>query len=905
MTSSVQFHIHYFTQWGEQLYLKVRRAGQTGFDHNALDYKGNGSWTKIMAFREEDYPLIYAYQVCDQSGNLLRDEGDRLRRFEAPDQDLESCFLKDTWIDRGHPENAFFTKAFSPEVLPQTNRFRASSSGSGFIRMQFHLRVPYPYPNARLVVLGNANALGDWNPARCLLLSNASEVGDWSGCALFNEFPEDLQYKYAWLLADGSLLYETGDNRNLRAISLFLPRRCVFIQDVGFRYVPPFWRGAGVAIPVFSLRSQISLGVGDFHDLILLADWAAASGLKMVQILPVNDTQASGTWSDSYPYAAISVFALHPLYLHIEGIPNWENAVDMTELNARRKDLEALPAVDYELALSSKLDFAKKIFTKEWSGLSQDTSFRTFLNENRNWLLPYAWFCCCRDNYGTVDFSQWGERSHYDEKEVTARMREDHSDHLQLAFHFFLQFHLDRQLLNASLHARSRGVILKGDLPIGIFRHSVDAWTTPELFNQVGQAGAPPDPFSATGQNWGFPTYNWKVMAQDGYQWWKSRMIHLARYFGAYRIDHILGFFRIWEIPANQVDGLLGVFQPALPLTLSDFVQAGISFDDERFCNPYLPLELLEARLGDQAGKVIPLFFAPMGKGKYKFHPYTSQREVEQYLESEAGVAYRSFRESLFSLFGEVLLLRDKQRADAFHPRINLMETQSFKSLDFQSQEVFRSLHDSYFYRRQEDFWRMQAWEKLPAIKDATQMLICGEDLGMVPACVGGVMRDLGILTLEIQRMSKNPDTEFLEEKDIPFLSVVSPSTHDMAPVRTWWAESGPETIQRFFQSQLGGSGQAPEEATPEMVEKVIDLHLNWPSLWAVFPMQDLLGMDSDLRHSNPETERINVPANPRHYWRYRMHLTLEALQKRTDFSNKLASKVARFRGILPNSTPS
>jgi 4-alpha-glucanotransferase len=443
---------------------------------------------------------------------------------------------------------------------------------------------------------------------------------------------------------------------------------------------------------------------------------------------------------------------------------------------------------------------------------------------------------------------------------------------------------------------------LKGDLPIGIFKHSTDAWIAPHLFNMDGQAGAPPDPFSATGQNWGFPTYNWTEMAKDGYKWWKNRMILLAKYFGAYRIDHILGFFRIWEIPSNQVDGLLGVFNPALPILSDDFIKYGIPVDEQRFCKPYLKKEWLITLFKEDTGDVITTFFEEDNLGGYQFKPLLHcQKDLEAFLNSPSGLKFLPYKEVLFQLICEVLFIKDKHLKNAYHPRINLMNTFSFKALDAHTQYIIQKMHDNYFYQMQDDFWREMAMEKLPTIKEATNMLICGEDLGMVPACVSGVMRELGLLTLEIQRMSKNPNTEFLQEKDIPFLSVVSPSTHDMSPIRTWWEESERDQIQRFYQFQLGMQGEAPLSCSPEIVEKVIDLHLRWPSIWAVFPIQDLLGMDWLLRNPNPSMERINVPANPKNYWQYRMHITIEDLLERTDFSQKLTNKIRYHRNIMVN----
>lgn len=897
MSFKLHFQIHFYTLPGENLFLKIFESPNQEQIYLPLNYLGQGFWGNDFDFPSESNHFHYAYVLKDNGQRIKKDEGVFYRTFHKFPDLCDFYFIRDFWMDKGHPENAFFSEAFSGFVLPQTKQFSPVEYKRGFIQFTFHLRVPYPYENAQLLVLGNKEELGNWQPEVGLKLSNLSNRNEWTGTVSFEKFPEDLAYKYVWLLPNNQIIFENGENRNIWNIKPIHSLVNINLNDIRFNYPSSYWKGAGVAVPVFSLRSKQGLGVGEFNDLRLFADWAANSGLKMIQILPINDTQSSQTWTDSYPYAAISVFALHPLYLHIENISGWENSISRVELALKKKELNNLPVVDYEKVLSLKLDITKRIFYDQWNDLKNNLNFVDFYNENRDWLEPYALFSFFREKFKTVDFNQWKEYRVYSTEFLSEFIRPENENFLSIAFYFFLQFHLNKQLLEATEYAKSRGVILKGDLPIGIFKHSTDAWISPHLFNMDGQAGAPPDPFSATGQNWGFPTYNWSEMAKDGYKWWKNRMILLAKYFGAYRIDHILGFFRIWEIPSNQVDGLLGVFNPAIPFRLNDFKDNGIIFDEKRFCQPHLSHDLLCYLFGEASDELIQTFFIKGNNGYYQFKPSLScQIDLDIFITSVDGNKFIPFKKILFSLVCDVLFIKDKHNPESYHPRINLMETYSFKLLDDSTKYNIKKLHDYYFYQRQDDFWREKAMEKLPAIKESTNMLICGEDLGMVPSCVSGVMKELGLLTLEIQRMSKNPSTEFLQEKDIPYLSVVSPSTHDMAPIRTWWDESDREQIQRFYEFQLGGLGEAPPICTPELVEKVIDLHLSWPSIWAVFPIQDLLGMDFMLRNPNPAMERINVPANPKNYWQYRMHLTIEELLERSDFSEKLYKKIKRFR---------
>ncbi len=499
-------------------------------------------------------------------------------------------------------------------------------------------------------------------------------------------------------------------------------------------------------------------------------------------------------------------------------------------------------------------------------------------------MLPYAAFSYLRDENSSANYTGWATHNAYDEKAIAKLARKGSPAYDSIQFYCYLQFHLDKQLQEAAEYARKKGIVLKGDIPIGIYRHSVDAWVAPHLYNMNGQSGAPPDDFATAGQNWGFPTYDWEEMARDGYAWWKNRFTQLSRYFDSFRIDHILGFFRIWQVPLDQVEGIMGAFNPALPIHVSELRERGIKFDIARFCEPYIDSGLVDYLFGEEAQMVKETYLTPIGADRFAMKEgFANQRAIRQSLPE----AHRHLEQGLFSLISNVLLFPVPGSKDTeFHPRIELHKTPSFHMLDSTTQWRLKELHDNYFYQRQEDFWEEQGRTKLPAMKEATNMLICGEDLGMVPACVPEVMKDLGILSLEIQRMSKNPETEFLQRADIPYWSVCSPSTHDMSPIRLWWEEETAERRQRFYSQELGLPGSAPASCSPELAQAIIAQHLYWPTMWTVFPLQDLLAIDGILRRPNAEEERINVPAIAQHYWRYRMHMTLEDLLEQDGFNN-------------------
>lgn len=581
------------------------------------------------------------------------------------------------------------------------------------------------------------------------------------------------------------------------------------------------WKAAGTAVPVFSLRSERSFGVGEFSDLKLLVDWAVKTGQKVIQLLPVNDTTMSWTWADSYPYNANSSFALHPQFLHLPAA-----GVDEDEEYVRlREELNALPELDYERVNLEKHRLLRKAFEKSGKETLMTEAFKAFFNENQRWLLPYAVYSVLRDRFGTADFTRWERFAEYDNDAVRSFASDNQQE---TAYWYFVQYHLHVQLLEARNYAHSKGVIFKGDLPIGVSRTSVDAWTNARLFNMDSQAGAPPDAFSEDGQVWGFPTYNWEEMSKDGYAWWKSRLGNMSRYFDAFRIDHILGFFRIWEIPLDAVSGLLGHFNPAMPYRTAE-------------------LESMGFRMKVCTGK---------SRGK------------------------------------DVLFVPDPKKRGYWHPRIAAQNTSVYSGLPEDMKKTFDSLHEDFFYRRHNGFWKESAMKKLPSLLTATGMLACGEDLGMIPGCVPDVMSEYQILSLEIQRMSKKFGERFADPAAYPYYSVCTTSTHDMNPLRAWWEEDR-DVTGHFWKEVLGYPGEAPVHCEPWICRRIIEMNLESPSMLVILPLQDWLSTDGALRLDDPFKERINIPARPRHYWRYRMHQTLECLLRQDRFNAGIMEMVS------------
>jgi len=744
------------------------------------------------------------------------------------------------------------------------------------------------------MVAGSAKSIGAWNDDRAIALGNPDHPV-WTGEVRVSVKDFPVRYKYLIKDENGILAFwEKSQDRIVHLPEGDLPD-VIEINDDKFDFPQYPWKGTGVAIPVFSLRRRNGFGVGEFTDIKLLVDWSAGVGIRMVQILPVNDTVAKHTWQDSYPYAAISVYALHPIYINLSEIGKLDSKINQQIIEAQGKYLNSLEKIDYEAVMALKSRFYKLFYDQSKKEFLKDPKFLAFFSENEHWLRPYAAFSYLRDLFNTPDFSRWGEYSTPGAELLTLLTDPKASHYDDIAVHYFIQFHAYKQLLEAAEYARARGVVLKGDIPIGIYRNSVDAWLSPHLYHMDRQAGAPPDDFSNKGQNWRFPTYNWDEMAKDNYQWWQQRLRQLSGYFDAFRIDHILGFFRIWEIPSSQTEGLLGYFNPSIPYYRDELINRGIWFDEHRLCKPYIREHFLYERFGDLTEHVKYHFLEEYAPGCYNLREeYDTQSKVEHKItiEPDASPWIRNQTERIIqglnSLIGEVLFLAAPGTdGNGFYPRNALHFTRSYQELDGHTKQMINQVYLEYFYERNEEFWKGKAMTKLPVIKKTTNMLLCGEDLGMVPACVPQVMNELGILSLEVQRMPKNPKVTFGHPKDYPYLSVATPSSHDTSTIRGWWEED-PARSQKFYYEILGNHGPSPFYCEPDIVRQIIVQHLYSPSMWAVFPLQDLLGMDEKLRLQDAQAERINNPGNPNHYWRYRFHIALEDLMKETGFNSMI-----------------
>ncbi|KVI12197.1 Carbohydrate-binding-like fold [Cynara cardunculus var. scolymus] len=808
LSVNVRFRIPYYTQWGQSLVVcgsepvlgsgNVKKGLLLTPFHEGDELIWGGSLAVPAGFQSE-----YNYYVVDDERNVIRWEVGNKRKLVLPVgiENGKVVELHDLWLNGSDSlpsksafKNVIFRKSSKLAIEKPLGTIQNKLDDEDSIILQFKICCPNIADGTSVIVF-SSNLSSKLLYKHIYVIGSSEELGRW-------KVHDGLKLNYV----------EYGSNREITVdISASGPNYLI-LSDGMMREMP--WRGAGVAIPMFSVRSEDDVGVGEFLDLKLVVDWAVDSGFHLLQLLPINDTSVHKMWWDSYPYRD-------------------------TEGNerARRKD--------YEATMATKLSIAKKIFDLEKDLILNSSNFKNFLTENEEWLNPYAAFCFLRDFFETSDHSQWGT---------------------------FSQFSKDK-LSEAAEYAKEKGVVLKGDLPIGVDRNSVDTWVYPNLFRMNTATGAPPDYFDKNGQNWGFPTYNWEEMSKDNYAWWRARLSQMANYFTAYRIDHILGFFRIWELPEHAMTGLVGKFRPSIPLSQEELEKEGV-WDFDRLSKPYILQEFLQEKFGPSWIVVASHFMNEFQKNRYEFKDdCNTERKIAAKLKSlvEKSLLLESeekLRRDLFDLLQNIVLIRDPEDPRSFYPRFNLEDTKN----------IFRRLYYDYYFQRQESLWRQNAMKTLPALLNSSDMLACGEDLGLIPSCVHPVMQELGLIGLRIQRMPSEADLDFGIPSQYGYMTVCAPSCHDCSTLRAWWEEDE-ERRRLFFKTMVGSDSLPPKQCVPEIAYFVLRQH-------------DLLALKEEYTTRPAVEETINDPTNPKHYWRFRVHVTMETLLKDAELTTAIKGLV-------------
>ena len=879
----LKFTIQYGTQWGESMHVVLCCGSQDGTlrTSNLLMTTQDGLWWKLetAVLESRQHPvstITYYYQVEDAEGTVLRKEWSQVPRTYWSDSSKNYVF-NDQWRDMplcAHLYSNAYLTTVGKAVGEHVEARRLPLYRKTII---FRVSAPQLTKGHSLALLGSHPAMGSWSTARYLRMEYIGQQ-DWILSVNVDVVPMPIEYKYVVVDDQTHELtaWEEGDNRMVQEkLSDGEVRVC---YGGILRMKEKTWRAAGVVIPVFALRSEHSCGVGDFGDLKRMVDWAVDTGMKLIQLLPVNDTTTDGRWHDSYPYNITSCFALHPHYLDLEQLGELTSKKAMTAYRRQQRELNALPYSDYEAVERVKSEYVNSIFAERGEQTLASNEFKAWFEDNKWWLEPYAMYNsqCTKDNVQNSTFI------------VQRKM--------------YVQYHLHLQLKAAADYARSRGVVLKGDVPIGVNRDSVETAQHPELFNRDSQTGAPPDAFSPLGQNWGFPTYNWevkgkrlKVRGKRLEDWMRQRYRWMEQYFDAIRIDHVLGFFRIWEIPGDAVYGVLGHFSPALPLTVGEIEYFGLPFR-RVFTRPFINDRILDRIFGMHAQYVRDTFLIAKAYGLYELKAEVdTQQKVRQHFEGHGDENSLWIRDGLYRLIANVLFVEDPRQPEMYHPRIAAYQEPVFEALNSEEKDAYMRLYNNYFYQRHSMFWGGVAMHRLGDTLSDTRMLVCAEDLGMLPDCVAPVLDALRILTLEVQSMPKQKGFEFSHLDGNPYRSVCTISTHDMPPLRLWWEESH-ERTQRYYVTMLQKEGRAPEHLPAHIAEEIIARHLYCPSMLCVLSLSDWLAMDAGLRRKNPREERINVPSDCYNRWQYRMHLTIEELLKAERYNNKVRTMITRSK---------
>lgn len=882
------FNIQYATTFGEILRLNVVGKGkdiEKVYSMNTYDGK---SWHCEIAVENGMSQMEYYYSVENGDSEVRHEWTTVSHRLELNAKRAMTYFVNDRWNDIPY-DSYLYSSAFTDCV---NRRHREPAKGPDYNQtLRLIVRAPQLRSGSRLALVGEDNALGRWNPDDAISMVEHN-YNEWVADINVKEMKkEETEFKFIAFNEKGGVDWETGMNRQLHAPTINDGEVVVTELDQAFFELCDE-KLAGTLIPVFSLRSKGSFGVGDFGDLKMMIDWVAETNQRVLQVLPINDTTSTHTWTDSYPYSAISIFALHPQFADFRQLPEIKDKKKAREMEALRKELNELKQIDYERVNNTKTDYLRIIFKQEGEAVMKGEDFKMFVKENEHWLVPYAQYCHLRDSFGNVDFSSWKGHEQWheaDRKKLTDPKSKEYAD---VAFYYYVQFVLDRQMRAAHEYAMARGVILKGDIPIGVDRNGCDVWHEPQYFNLNSQAGAPPDAFSINGQNWGFPTYNWQRMIDDGCEWWIRRFQNMAKYFDAYRIDHVLGFFRIWAIPTTCVHGLLGQFAPSLGMTREEIEGYGLHFQEELFTTPFIARWVVDRVFGIHADEVVEKYLDHKHDDIFALKPeYDTERKIEAVFKGKDSMDDVWVRDGLYALVSDVLFVRDDNDPNKFHPRITAQLNFMYEALYDSDKEKFNRLYNDYYYRHNNNFWYNEAMKKLPVLVQATRMLVCAEDLGMVPDCVAWVMDQLRILSLELQQMPKDPKVRFGILSRNPYRSVCTLSTHDMPTLRQWWDEDY-ERTQVYYSSMLYRGGAAPHPLPGWLARDIIANQLTCPSMLCILSLQDWFAFDEKLRLPDADAERINIPANPRHYWRYRMHINIEDLIADKEYNDAIKELV-------------
>lgn len=641
----------------------------------------------------------------------------------------------------------------------------------------------------------------------------------------------------------------------------------------------------GLSIPVSALRTLESEGIGDFLDLIPFAQFVKKSGATLIQLLPVND---SGLQSS--PYSSLSAFALHPVYIHLSALPESKGFVN--QIKDLKKRFDSAERIPYDIIVCEKLALLRAMYDKNKDAIIKSAACKKFIESN-TWLREYAAYSLLKSKNNNAHWQFWPEfvnPSFSDIEKIWA----DKKNTEDLYFYVWMQKAAEEQFVLAGTALSEIGVELKGDLPILMNDDSADVWAKRNFFKRDRTAGAPPDMFASLGQNWGFPVYDWDALKEDAYSFWIDRLKQADKFYSAFRIDHVLGFFRIWSLSSHDYSGYLGNFLPSVGISRRDLVALG--FDSSRIrwlSEPHIrSSSLYEALYGEDniEAKVKDVETVALERiGNEDIFLFKKAIRGEKDIDALSIVP--KAKEFLSSAWRNRVLLECEP--DTFVPTWSYWDTTAFPTLSHVEKNALEALF-AHTRSEAEFLWEKNGKELIAMMTSATKMLPCAEDLGAVPACVPKVLFELGVLGLRIVRWARNwsqAGEPYIKLSDYPYLSVCTPSCHDTSTLREWWnTEAGKYEFWNF----LGGKGNCPEQYTSETAAFVLGELAKGNSRILMLQLQDALALSPKYYNVKAEDERINVPGSWNHInWTYRMRVTIEELLDDDDLITRIKNVCA------------
>lgn len=900
----ITFSIEYKAQWGQKLCVtgSIVELGNWDEGENAIELMATSddTWQGTVSIDGRRKDFVYYYFVRNENHVVERREWKRMHHLLVTEP-VKKLLIDDRWIDR--PANSPFYSSSFYDVLfrhdcehsPKVKRTKENE------KIHFQIYAPTVPRNMRVYLSGSTQKLGLWDPHQAMPMHYMGK-GEWIVTAEVSPTSSNTEVEFKFFIADEDLAnirWETSPNRTFK-LKPHNEYDATYVVGLSFEeedYQPHF---AGIVVPLFSVRSDNDWGVGDFGSLHKMISWANEINIHILQMLPINDTTFYRDERDSYPYNCVSVNAINPIYIDINALLPLKRSEEQESFNARAVVLNKLDSLDYEAVYKLKEEYLRAHYRDHASSVMKKRPYRDFCLENGYWLYPYVAYCILRDKYPNQSPHNWKiKQVIHPISESSLRNFVDKAENKEEAYFYkYVQFLLHGQLSDVSNYAAEKGVLLKGDIPIGVSPNGVDAWVHSELFHTDQQAGAPPDDFAIDGQNWGFPTYNWQTGENDEFKWWKNRFKFMSNYFHAFRIDHILGFFRIWEIPIQQRSGLLGHFNPAIPYSASDIENAGLTIPHAFWTMPLIHKNDATTLFGQNVKALIwDGLLTVVPETDFYSLKYTDQKELEG-LDNSQIPGGDIIKQALIKACTEVLFVTDPQNDAMFHPRVSITNSLIFNRLEKSNQDILVNLSNDFFFKRNDELWKVSALKKLIPMHRSTDMLVCAEDLGMIPQSVPEVLSKLQVLSLELERMPKH-ETEngWADIYNLPYYSVCTTSTHDIPPLRLWWQSLDTKKQDEYKTLYLTGLNNDLEgyEHEDALYRNIVYHHLKSSSMLVILPIADWMAIDHRLQIQSPEQEQINHPEISSFVWNYRTPVTIESLRNDyPDFNNQIKQLLER-----------